>query len=228
MRLALSKFMLSLTLGWTAFAVAKEAPLHEIKKETLQSLQELRKANVKRLMEIDQTLSVKLEETKPGNLEKDVMTLRTAKREHALRQEFLDRLILQVDKNYRGGDLRLFLQMALTEMAKTDAMNASSDTGLWKFLKFAADAVRSLPERKENILGFLEGYMNRSVSNPIKPEDYLNSRNYTNGSVSEQGNPVDRDQVGEVAEQRLQELGDSAPEPAVKSTIPAPKEIKTQ
>ncbi|NJM10278.1 MAG: hypothetical protein HC883_05305 [Bdellovibrionaceae bacterium] len=48
--------------------------------------------------------------------------------------------------------------------------------------------------------------MNRSVANPIRPEDYLNSRNYTNGSKSESGKPLSRDEVGAVADRRLQEM----------------------
>ena len=223
----LKNLVLAAALSCSSFALAKEQPAADVKAETLRSLQSLRNENVKRLRDIDQALSKKIDEAKPGNLEKDVMTLRTARREHMLRQEFLDRLILQVDANFRGGDLRQFLQVALTEMAKTDAMSPSQEAGLWKFLKYASEAISSLPERKENILAFLEGYMNRSVTDPIKPQDYLNSRNYTNGSTSEQGNPMGREEVGALADQRLQELADEA-EPAVKSQVPPPKIIKTQ
>lgn len=216
--------ILTATLSCTSVALAAGSP-GDIKAETLRSLQGIRSENVKRLKDIDRALSKKIEEAKPGNLEKEVTTLRTARKEHMLRQDFLDRLILQVDANFRGGDLRQFLQVALTEMAKTDAMSTSSEAGLWKFLKYAAEAISSLPERKENIVAFLEGYMNRSVSDPIKPQDYLNSRNYTNGSTSEQGDPLKREEAGEVAAQRLQELNESA-EPEVKSNIPAPQIIK--
>ncbi len=221
---AFYNLILCVALSASAVAFAKEAPQAEVKAETLRSLQDMRVENVKRLREIDETLSRKIEDSKPGNLEKDVLTLRTAKREHMMRQEFLDRLILQVDAKFYGGDLRIFLERALTEMAKTDAIAASTDTGLWKFLKFSADAIRSLPERKENILAFLEGYMNRSVANPIRPEDYLNSRNYTNGSKSESGSPLERDEVGALADQRLQEMSEAVGT----SSVPAPSQIKTQ
>lgn len=212
-------------LSSTSLAIAAGSPA-DVKAETLKSLQGMRNENVKRLKDVDRALSKKIEEAKPGQIEKEVSTLRTARKEHILRQDLLDRLILQVDANFRGGDLRQFLQVALTEMAKTDAMSTNSEASLWKFLKYAAEAVSSLPERKENILAFLEGYMNRSVSDPIKPQDYLNSRNYTNGSMSEQGHPMKRDEVGDVADQRLQELQESV-EPEVKSNIPAPQVIKS-
>ncbi|MGE3760176.1 MAG: hypothetical protein AB7H97_20595 [Pseudobdellovibrionaceae bacterium] len=217
--------ILALVLSCTSFAMAKEAS-GDPKTEALQSLQGMRSENVNRLKDIDRALSKRIEEGRPGNVEKEVSTLRTARKEHVLRQDFLDRLILQIDKNFRGGDLRQFLQVALTEMAKTDAMGPNSEASLWKFLKYAAEAIGSIPERKENIIAFLEGYMNRSVSDPIKPQDYLNSRNYTNGSMSEQGHPMKSEEVGDVADQRLQELNESI-EPEQKSTIPAPQVIKS-
>lgn len=130
----------------------------------------------------------------------------TTRQEHMLRQEFLDRLIFQVDSKFAGGDLRIFLEKALTDMAKVDAVTSAVDTGLWKFLKFAADAIHRLPEQKENIVTFLEGYMNRSISNPICPDEYLNSRNYTNGAASEAGTPIDREDVGSATERRIHEV----------------------
>lgn len=181
----------------------------DLKADTLLYLQELRTQNVKRLAEIDSSLSEKIEDARSNAVEYEVSTLKKAKREHLLRQEFLDRLIFQVDTKFRDGELRPFMERALVEMAKTDVA-AQNESGLWKFLKYAADAMRRLPEQKENVLAFLEGYMNRSVSNPINPEEYLSSRNYTNGSRSESGSPLKREDVGDVADRRLQEMAPAA------------------
>ncbi len=212
---------------------AKDGAAHQVKADTLRYLQDLRTQNVKRLREIDETLSNKVEIATPNNVENDVRALKTAKHEHLLRQEFLDRLIFQIDTKFAGGDLRAFLERALTEMAKVDAVSSAVDNGLWKFMKFAADAVRSLPERKENIVSFLEGYMKRSVSNPVRPDDYLNSRNYTNGAVSEAGQPLPREDVGAIVENRIRDISkdvevktaitaESAMEPAVAAPTAAP------
>lgn len=176
------------------------------KGDSLRYLQDLRTQNVKRLEEIDKTLHRHIEETKSQHLETEVTALQTAKREHLLRQEFLDRLIFQIDTKFAGGDLRTFLERALVDMAKVDAVSSNAQSGLWKFLKYASDAIRSLPEKKENILSFLEGYMNRSVVNPVRPEDYLASRNYSNGSQNEAGSPLTRDQAGAFADRRLKEI----------------------
>lgn len=197
-RTQLSLLITVLALSCNAWAKA------DVKGETLRYLQELRTQNVKRLLEIDSSLSSKIEEPQSGNFEQEIAQLRASKREHALRQEFLDRLIFQVDMKFRDGDLRQFMEVTLVDMAKTDVA-AQADSGLWKFLRYAADAVHRIPERKENVLAFLEGYMSRSISNPVRPEEYLASRNYTNGSKSESGSPMKREEAGELADRRLQE-----------------------
>lgn len=200
---------------------AESSPV-EIKGDSLRQLQELRTQNVKRLSELDNALAQKIEETKAADIESEVRKLRDQKQEHLLRQEFLDRLIFQLDTKFNGGDLRAFLEHALVEMAKIDAKStASTGDGLWKFLKYSADAIHRLPEQKENILAFLEGYMNISVSHPVLPEKYLALRNYTNGSQSESGSPLERDQVGAIAEKRLHQLSEA--EKLQQPTVPTKK-----
>lgn len=198
----------AMTLSQPVFAREDVTPTS--KADTIRYLKDLRDQNVTRLREIDRSLSDKIKSTSSAEFDREITPLRSARREHMLRQEFLDRLIFQIDTRFAGGDLRKFLsERALPAMATADALSAA-ETGLLKFLKFAGDAVQRLPEQKENILSFLEGYMNRSVANPISPDDYLSSRNYSNGSVSESGSPMGRDKVGELADKRLQELEQQA------------------
>lgn len=217
--------ILSLLLGLTLSAPlwAKEVRQNNAKADALNYLKGMRTQNVTRLRDIDQALRSRIEDSNPGVVEFEVIRLKTAKREHMLRQEFLDRLIFQIDVRFNGGELRPFLERALTEMAKTDATSNdaknSADLGLWKFLKYAADAVRRLPEKKENILVFLEGYMNRSVADPIRPEDYLNTRNYSNGLDSESGKPLERDEVGAFADSRIREIPEEPVKPAAQEAL---------
>lgn len=197
----------------------KETTNFEVKSDSLHQLQELRNQNVKRLKDIDQALNKKIEDDRSLNLVNEVEILKAEKHEHILRQEFLDRLIFQVDTKFAGGDLRAFLEKALVDMAKIDATSSvTSADGLWKFLKYSAEAIRRLPEQKENILAFLEGYMNRSVSNPTSPEEYLASRNYTNGAKSESGHPLNRDEVGAIADRTLQSPNMQANPPVLQQT----------
>ncbi|MGE4130198.1 MAG: hypothetical protein AB7F86_01095 [Bdellovibrionales bacterium] len=203
MSLKLAKIFIMITIFMAGPVFAQTE--REVKSDTLKYLQDLRAQNVRRLQEIDKTLSEKIEDPKPAQLDAEVTVLRSAKNEHLLRQEFLNRMIFQVDTKFGGGDLKGFFERALTDMAKVDALSTAKDTGLWKFLKYAADAMRTLPEQKENILSFLEGYMNRSITNPIRPEDFLSTRNYTNGTKSEAAQPISREEVGAIADRRLRE-----------------------
>ena len=209
-------FLASLST-WGFCGLANEVSAIAVKSESLRQLQELRAQNSRRLQELDLALNKKFEETKLVNLAEDVETIRAEKHEHVLRQDFLNRLIFQLDTKFAGGDLRQFLQVALIEMAKVDAQSsANAADGLYVFLRYSADAIKRLPEHKENVLAFLEGYMNLSIANPILPEDYLASRNYTNGSRFEQGHPMNRDEVGAIADRRLmQQEASGAVRPAV-------------
>jgi hypothetical protein len=194
---------------FTSGAFARDNSLQD-KSESLHYLQDLRNRESKRLREINETLSQKMDEQPTESLDQEMFSLKTQQKEHQLRQEFLDRLIFQIDTKFGGGDLRAFLERVLIDMAKVDAVSsAQSENGLWKFLKYSADAIRRLPEQKENILAFLEGYMNRSVANPVPPQDYLAARNYTNGVVSDSGRPLTREDAGSVADRRLQEMNGS-------------------
>jgi hypothetical protein len=197
----LGKYTLFMILGLICQLAWGKADI-DVRSDTLDYLKDLRSQNVKRLHEIDQSIrnqdaqGLELNTEAPHSLE-------SAKQEYLLRQKFLDRLILQVDKNFRDGDLRAFLERSLVEMAKVE-VSSQTQSGLGKFLKYASDAVRRLPEQKENILAFLEGYMNLSVSNPMQPEDYVSTRNYTNGAKSESGQPLSREDVGAIVERRIQ------------------------
>ncbi len=193
----------------------------EVKADSLRFLQDLRSENTKRLNEIRNSVSEKLENSNSKDLEKDIALLKGAQHEYALRQDFLNRLIFQIDTKFHGGDLRKFLTVSLVEMAKVDALSQDGasgtvHTGLWKFLKYSSDAIRRLPEQGENALAFLEGYMVRSVANPVTPDEYLNSRNYTNGSISEAGNPLSREDVGAIADRRTEDLKRLTPSVPVK------------
>lgn len=212
---------LTLAISLASTVQGRETQAFEIKGDSIKYLQDLRSRESKRLSEINASMVRKLDDTANPSLDKEMNHLKSQQREHQLRQEFLDRLIFQVDTKFRGGDLRAFLQKALMDMAKVDAVSsAQTENGLWKFLKYSSDAIRRLPEQKENILAFLEGYMNRSVLNPIPPQDYLAARNYTNGSNSETGNPLTREDAGSFADRRLQEMDEATGNKAAPPTLP--------
>lgn len=214
---------LALSLCIAFKAGAAQRAISDSKNESVRFLRDLRNANFNRLQDIQDSINKRMTEGSLRSLESDVLSLKATQQEHLLRIEFLNRLINQVDGHFGGGDLRAFLERELPKMATTEVLSTNGDRSLWKFMRYAADAIHRIPERNENVLAFLEGYMNRSITNPVDPKDYLNMRNYTNGAKSEAGAPLSREDVGAFADRRLQEN----PTLNVDASTTAPATIKT-
>ena len=117
---------------------------------------------------------------------------------------------MQVDTKFRGGDFRAFVEHALQEIKRIEEASPSENGDMSQFLNHAADTLHRLPEKKENVLSFLEDFISHSILKPVTPEEYLSSRNYSNGSVSESGKPLDRTEAGALAERRLRQLTDGS------------------
>jgi hypothetical protein len=137
-----------------------------------------------------------------------VEALAQTRQEMIWRQELYDRLILQVDTRFRTGqDLRLFLSDRLTQMAHVDLTNTATGQHLWKQFTRLSQALRDLTERDENIIGFISGYIKISpFQNPLKSDDYLKNRNYTNGRESLAAHPVAKESVSENVSERVNEI----------------------
>jgi hypothetical protein len=129
------------------------------------------------------------------------------RRERLLRQEFLDRLVFQIDSKFQGGEIREFLHQTFLEMSLTEASSGASDTSLWRFLTYLSLAIKTLPERGENLISFVEGYMEFStISKPVRPDQFVSLRHYTNGTSSHPAEQaVDKTEVGDAVESRLEQ-----------------------
>jgi len=146
--------------------------------------------------------------------------LRQERQEHLLRQDLYDRLILQVDTRFKGGDLRAFLSERLVELARTDLLENKSPQGLWKQMTYLSQSLKKIPERGESVIGFVEGYLKESsFSRPLNPDEYLRTRNYTNARENVAASPVAPEKVGELVEKRLSEI--EAPAAQSPATEPA-------
>lgn len=129
------------------------------------------------------------------------------RREYFLRQNFIDRLKFKIDKDYKGQEMKAFLSKTVLELAHEEALDSQGDFGLTRFCNYLSLAIKQIPERNENLLGFVEGYMKfSSILNPVSPADYIHHRSYTNGRDTYNAKPVDREDVGELVEERLQQL----------------------
>lgn len=209
MGLILAPLILLTSQGWA-----------ENRQEALEEMHALIEKNHGRIEAIDKSireglmnlrdLKINQNEVDPrkfGSMEKGLESLSLQRREHLLRQDFLDRLSFQVDRHFQGGDLRKFLEVKILKMAQGELSSSQPDTNMWKFLSYLSLALKELPERHEAPFAFIEGYMRFStLLNPTRPTDYMSKRNYTNGMDFEEAEPMSADRVGEVVEEKIKEI----------------------
>lgn len=161
--------------------------------EPLSFFSDLRSENFKSISSIDENLDKLMVKASSldsiQDLESQVQFLKSRKKELLLRQEFLNRLILQFDVKFKGGDTQDFLRVALTEMAQVEVKSTSEEPSLWKFLNHLALSMKSLPKGKINVLHFVEGYMkSSSIEHPIEPKAYLSQLDYYNDVQAQRAN----------------------------------------
>lgn len=153
---------------------------------------DLRAQNTQSLEEVEKVLEKSDEDS--GRL----AILKLRKKELQSRQQFLNRMILQFDANFKGGDIQQFLKVALREMSQVDVTVGSDENSLWKFMNYLAMSIDSLPEGQMDILKFVEGYMKRSsFSAPVDPKEYLSSLDYYNGVEAERANGMSASEAAE-------------------------------
>lgn len=189
------------------------------KAEAMTFINGVKTQNTSRLQATDQAIIKKLDAAPNSHqlaaIEADVEKLRLERRELILRQDFLDRLAFKIETAYAGVGLRDFLKGALRGMARID-LQSNSEHSIWKFLNNLSLLIDEVPERQQNVLSVIEGYMKQtSIENPMRPDEYLASTAYSNGSQAEGARPMDRSSVGEYAEKQL------------KGSQPAPTPVKT-
>lgn len=184
-------------------------PTGNERSQIIGDLQAIKSDNMTRLQEIEKRIQAHLDQSQQNSLVStfnvsEIESLNEQRQERLLRQDFLDRLIFQVDTKYTTGDLRAFLSARLSEMARADLMSRESNQVMWKQMSYLSQALRDLPERDGNIVGFVEGYLKASPFNkPIKAEDYLKSRQYTNGRESVAATTPTLEQAAELVEKRI-------------------------
>ena len=144
--------------------------------------------------------------------DKSLANLVDRRKELSLRRDFVDRLIFQIESKWNSNDLRGFLtkqlmEMAFTEIAESRSQSASQLSNMWRFLSYLSIALREIPDPNENLLAFIESYMNfSSILNPKPPFSFLEHRHYTSGPISTQAKSVKLEELGLTLEKRKIEL----------------------
>lgn len=151
------------------------------------------------------------------SLTKRLQATISEKEELQLRYDFIGQLIFQIDSKWGSQPLAKFLEYQLLEMAITEITSASK-SDLWRFYMNLSIAIRELPEKREDLVGFVDGYVEfSSMREPKSPVQYLNTRNYTNGAINQTARPVTREQLNAAVEKQLKELESLNPPPATSS-----------
>lgn len=197
---------LALSLAGSAFAAAPPPS----RPEAIAFLTGLKSQNTARLQDTDKAMAAKLDDTKDtrllDNVHAEIEKLRADKKELLLRQEFLDRLILQFDTKYDGQNPKEFLEGALKKMAQVE-IESTSPTTIWPFLDNLRRLISRLPDQQDRVLALVEGYMKQtSISHPLHPDEFMKNIAYSNGSQTEGAKPMDRAVVGEYTDRKLKEL----------------------
>ena len=231
---------LTLTVAWfsmtSTFATSKTEALQYLNSLKAQNRTQLNKVSEsiqERLQKATQYQSLKGEthhqpspyqKVKIQNNESFLDKMISQRQELLLRQNFLDQLSFRFDSYYKGKNIKNFLHQQLTQMAEVQAFSPSpSQQNTWKFLSYLAIAIKEYPERNEDILAFAEGYMKFSkISNPLRPDQYFSSRHYSNGTTTETATPIHREDIGNLTENRLNELDEGSSKTTVTPRVITP------
>lgn len=130
-------------------------------------------------------------------------------RERDLRQQFISRLLFQIERKYMGENLKLFFQSSIWDMCLTDRMKMNQSLGgMEVFLENLNFSLKELLEPSENPLHFVEAFTEFSgISDPASMEEFADTRNYYDGRQVQGANPLELDQAANYAEEK-ESLGD--------------------
>lgn len=207
-------FLFILTLNQVP-TISSSSPIDN--QDAIKHLLSLKIKTSTKISEIDKQISALLNSTTLFSVEQNsfkqfdlsLNQLMELKKELLLQLNIFDQFSHKIQNSFKKeDDLRLFLIHLSLEMAKKNSEGYTQiDPNTIRFLAFLSVALRSLPERGENVIDFIEGYIQySSVSHPKAPHLYFAQRHYTNGVVSEAAHPISKDKVGDIIDERINSL----------------------
>lgn len=140
--------------------------------------------------------------------EKEIQQMRAEMKDIKFKQNFLDRLIFQVDTRWKEqGEFKKFLTMTIQDLAKQEATNTEKD-GDWAYITQLGLVLKeTISDRGENPMTLVEDYLKQStLQKPMKPKEFLSKRHYSNGRLSTQSETPEKDTVGDVVDKKIQSL----------------------
>ena len=140
--------------------------------------------------------------------DKEIKQMRAEMKDIKFKQNFLDRLIFQVDTRWKEqGEFKKFLTQTIQEIAKQEATNTEKE-GDWAYISQLGLVLKeTAADRGENPMSLVQDYLKQStLQKPLKPKEFLSKRHYSNGKLSTQSETPEKDTVGDTVEKKLQSL----------------------
>lgn len=183
------------------------------KSEIIQNLTKMRDEAHNKIVDLETKiqksidLSMNPEDMAPPS-EKEIKNYRAEMKDIKFKQNFLDRLIFQVDTRWKEqGEFKKFLTMTIQEIAKQEATNTEKDSN-WSYISQLGLVLKETAgDRGENAMSLVEDYLKQStLQKPLKPKEFLSKRHYSNGKLSTQSETPEKDTVGDIVEKKIKSL----------------------
>lgn len=203
-------FIAVLTMGSKAMA-ATQNPF--AKSEVLNTLTKMRDDSHNRIAELEAKIQKMVDQSmNPDEVlvpsDKEIQKMRAEMKDVKFKQDFLDRLIFQVDTRWKEqGEFKKFMSMTVQEIAKQEATNTEKD-GNWTFISQLGLVLKeTASDRGENPIALLEDYLKEStLQKVVKPKDFLSKRHYSNGKLSTQTETPTKENVGDLVDKKIKSL----------------------
>lgn len=186
--------------------IAKLKSVQSRQTQTIAAIDEKLKLKLKDTQDLKVTDDTVSSELRMTRLQESMEQFEQKRREALERSRFIDRLIFAVDTKWTKDPLKPFMEKTLLDIAsaelnQTDSRDSSS---LWKFATYLSVAIRELPEPREDLISFIDNYMEFStVLTPKAPTAFSQARSYTNGVKSESAKVINREDLGDGVENKI-------------------------
>lgn len=211
------------------------------KRLVISKLKSIQSKQVELIGSIDEKLKSKLKDTQSLRVTDDTigselrmtrlqdsMELFDQKRREAVeRSQFVDRLVFAVDTKWTKDSIKTFLEQTLLDIASAEMnqTDSRSATSIWKFATYLSVAIREISEPREDLISFIDNYMEFSgVLAPKPPTAFAQARSYTNGVTSESARVANRENLGDGIEKKVKTLSKDEPASVIQGTTTAPVE----
>ncbi len=192
------------------------------KSKAIETLKKAQDAAQEELAKVDKDLKAKVTETQTYQVSanntsqeravenrwfsySESLSVLSGRRQESLqKQKVLNQIMFEIDSKWNGQGMRTFLEHTFMDLSLNEMTDDNPEVNRALFYTYLSVAMRELPEKAEDLIGFMVGYINFSgISKPKPPLAFVNSRNYSNGSKSVTARSTKSEAISELVERRM-------------------------